>query len=227
MNSLSLGAIIAAALIDSINPCAFGVMVFLVTYLGAVGSKGRLLKVGLMYVVTVFLTYLLAGMGLLRFLSSFSEVTIWIYKIAGLFLIIGGLINIKELFWYKKGISLQISEKQKPLLEKFIYKTSIPAAIVLGFLVSAFELPCTGQVYLGILAILAKSVVSFKMLGFVWLFIYNLIFVAPLIIILLLFYFDKKSNWFTNMPDNRKKWLRFFMGLVMLALGLLMILGKL
>ncbi len=227
MGTLSLGAIIAAALIDSINPCAFGVMVFLATYLGAVGSKSRLLKVGLIYVFTVFLTYLLAGLGLLQFLSSFSSVTVWIYKIAGLFLIVGGLINVKELFWYKKGISLQISEKRKPMIEKFIYKTSIPAAIVLGFLVSAFELPCTGQVYLGILAILAKSAASAKMLGFVWLFIYNLIFVAPLIIILLLFYFDKKSNWFTNMPDNRKKWLRFFMGLAMLALGLLMILGKL
>lgn len=227
MGTLSLGAIIAAALLDSINPCAFGVMVFLSTYLAAVGSKGRLLKVGLIYVFTVFLTYLLAGMGLLRFLTSFSEVTVWIYKIAGAILIIAGLINIKELFWYKQGISLQISDKSKPLLEKFIYKTSIPAAIILGFLVSAFELPCTGQVYLGILAILAKSVASAKMLGFVWLFIYNLIFVAPLIIILLLFYFDKKTNWFTNMPDKRKKWLRFFMGLGMLTLGILMILGKL
>jgi cytochrome c biogenesis protein CcdA len=227
MNSLSLGAIIAAALIDSINPCAFGVMVFLATYLGAVGSKSRLLKVGLIYVLTVFITYLLAGMGILQILASFSIVTVWIYRIAGLFLIVGGLNNIKELFWYKKGISLQISDKSKPMIEKFIYKTSIPAAIILGFLVSAFELPCTGQVYLGILAILAKSVVTTKLLGFVWLFIYNLIFVAPLIIILFLFYFDKKNNWFTNMPDNRKKWLRFFMGLAMLALGLLMILGKL
>jgi len=211
MGTLSLGAIIAAALIDSINPCAFGVMVFLSTYLAAVGSKGRLLKVGLIYVFTVFLTYLLAGLGLLQFLSSFSSVTVWIYKIAGAILIIAGLINVKELFWYKKGVSLQISEDKKPLIEKFIYKTSIPAAIILGFLVSAFELPCTGQVYLGILAILAKSAASTQMLGFVWLFIYNLIFVAPLIIILLLFYFDKKSHWFTDMPEKRKKWLRFFM----------------
>lgn len=227
MNSLSLGAIVLAALIDSINPCAFGVMVFLSTYLAAVGSKGRLLKVGLIYVLTVFLTYLLAGFGLLHFLGSFSNVMVWIYKIAGAILIVGGLINVKELFWYKKGISLQISEERKPLLQKFIYKTSIPAAIILGFLVSAFELPCTGQVYLGILAILSKAAVGTKMLGFVWLFIYNLIFVAPLIIILLLFYFDKKSNWFTNMKDSRKKWLRFFMGLGMLTLGILMILGKL
>jgi cytochrome c biogenesis protein CcdA len=227
MNSLSLWAVIAAALIDSINPCAFGVMVFLATYLGAVGSKGRLLKVGLVYVLTVFVTYLLAGLGILQILGSFSVVTIWIYKIAGLFLIIGGLINVKELFWYKKGISLQISEKRKPMIEKLIYKTSIPAAIILGFLVAAFELPCTGQVYLGILAILSNAFAGAKMLGFIWLFIYNLIFVAPLIIILLLFYFDKKSNWFTNMKEDRKKWLRFFMGLAMLTLGLLMILGKL
>lgn len=227
MNSLSLGAIIAAALIDSINPCAFGVMVFLSTYLAAVGSKGRLLKVGLIYILTVFTVYLLAGLGILSFLASFSGMTLWIYRIAGAVLIIGGLINVKELFWYKQGISLQISEKRKPMIEKFIYKTSIPAAIVLGFLVAAFELPCTGQVYLGILAILSNALAGAKLLGFIWLFIYNLIFVAPLIIILLLFYFDKKTNWFTNMPDSRKKWLRFFMGLGMLALGLLMILGKL
>ncbi len=227
MGTLSLWAVITAALIDSINPCAFGVMVFLATYLSAVGSKGRLLKVGLIYVFTVFFTYLLAGLGVLQILSSFSAVTVWIYKIAATVLIVVGLINIKELFWYKQGISFQISDKSKPLIEKFIYKTSIPAAIILGFLVSAFELPCTGQVYLGILAILSKAATSAKMLGFVWLFIYNLIFVAPLIIILLLFYFDKKTNWFTNMKENRKKWLRFFMGFGMLILGILMILGKL
>lgn len=227
MGTLSLWAVITAALIDSINPCAFGVMIFLATYLGAVGSKGRLLKVGLVYVLTVFVTYLLAGLGVLQILSSFSVVTVWIYKIAGAVLIVAGLINIKELFWYKKGISLQISDKHKPLIEKFIYKTSIPAAIILGFLVSAFELPCTGQVYLGILAILSKATASTKMLGFIWLLIYNLIFVAPLIVILLLFYFDKKNNWFTGMKEDRKRWLRFFMGLAMLALGILMILGKL
>ena len=225
MATLTLPAIIIAGAIDSINPCAIGVMVFLVSYLTAVGSKKRLLKVGIIYIFTVFITYLLAGLGLLTFLTSFTAATYWIYKAAAIILILAGLINIKELFWYKKGISLGIPKSAKPTIEKYIHKTSIPAAIVLGFLVSAFELPCSGQVYLGILSILATA--HLKMLGVMWLIIYNFIFVLPLIVILTFVYFDKKSNWFSNLNDAKKKWLRFFMGLAMLTLGVLMILGKL
>lgn len=225
MPSLTLPAVIAAGAIDSINPCAIGVMVFLATYLAAVGSKKRLLKVGFIYIFTVFITYLLAGLGLLAFMNSFSAVTYWIHKTAAIILVLAGLINIKELFWYKKGISLAIPAAAKPLIEKYIHKTSVAAAIILGFLVSAFELPCSGQVYLGILSMLATA--HLKILGFIWLGIYNMIFVLPLIVILLFIYFDKKSNFFSNLNDNKKKWLRFVMGLAMLALGVLMLLGKL
>lgn len=223
MAGLTLPVVLSAALIDSINPCAFGVMIFLLTYLKAVGSKKRLLKVGGIYIFTVFITYLLAGFGLLSFLSAYSGVTVWVYKIAGVILVISGLINVKELFWYKKGPSLAIPESRKPLIQKYIHKTSIPAAIVLGALVSAFELPCTGQVYLGVLSLVAQAHV--KLLGLIWLVIYNFIFVLPLIIMLALVYFDKKTEWFDKLTDDKKKIMRFVMGLAMLALGLAMILG--
>ncbi len=223
MENLTLPAVLLAALIDSVNPCAIGVMVFLVTYLTAVGSKKRLLKVGLIYIFTVFITYLLAGFGLLAFLHAFSSITYFIYNLAAIVLIIGGLINVKELFFYKKGFSLAIPASKKVVIEKYIHKTSIPAAVVLGFLVSAFELPCSGQVYLGILSILANS--SMQVLGVLWLVIYNLIFVLPLIIILFLVYFDKKSNYFSNLKARQKKWLRFIMGVFMLLLGIAMLMG--
>lgn len=223
MPSLTLPAVIAAGAIDSVNPCAIGVMVFLATYLAAVGSKKRLLKVGFIYIFTVFITYYLAGLGLLAFMNSFSSITYWVHMAAAIILLLAGLINVKELFWYKKGISLAIPESKKPLIEKYIHKTSLPAAIILGFLVSAFELPCSGQVYLGILSMLASA--QLKILGYMWLGIYNFIFVLPLLVILFLIYFDKKSNWFSNLNENKKKWLRFFMGLAMLTLGILMLLG--
>lgn len=211
MPSLTLPAVIAAGAIDSINPCAIGVMVFLATYLTAVGSKKRLLKVGFIYIFTVFITYLLAGLGLLAFMNSFSTVTYWIHKTAAIILLLAGLINVKELFWYKKGVSLAIPASVKPMIEKYIHKTSVPAAIVLGFLVSAFELPCSGQVYLGILSMLATA--HLKILGFIWLGIYNFIFVFPLIVILLFVYFDKKSNWFSNLNDSKKEVVALFHGL--------------
>ena len=60
---LTLPVVITAALIDSINPCAFAVMAFLLSYIGTLGSKKKVLQIGIIYSVAVFVTYLLAGLG--------------------------------------------------------------------------------------------------------------------------------------------------------------------
>jgi cytochrome c biogenesis protein CcdA len=221
-DNLTIPALIGGAAIDSINPCAFAVLIFLLGYLLAIGSPKLIIRVGLTYIVTVFVVYFLAGFGILRALTVLGVAGI-IYKIAGIVLIFVGLVNIKDFFWYGKGFTLAIPESKKPLIQKYIRKASIPAAIVLGFLVSAFELPCTGGVYLAILGLLANNE---KVQAIPYLLLYNFIFVLPLFIILAFVYFGISAKQMEDWRTKNRKWLRLVLGLGSLVLGVLMLAEK-
>lgn len=218
--NLTMLAVIGAALADSINPCAFAVLAFLLLYVSSVGSKKRMLKVGFVYIVTVYVVYFLSGLGIFSAIQSFNLTRI-VYNIAAIVLILAGLIEIKDFFWYGKGISLAIPQRGKPLIEKYIHIASIPAAIVLGVIVSLFELPCTGAVYFSILSLLASKLTMAGALP--WLLLYNLIFVLPLFVILLGVYFGISPERVHGWSEGRKKFMRLALGLIMIALGLAML----
>lgn len=221
MKELTFGAVLIAALADSVNPCAFSVIIFLMISLLAVGNKKRALKIGLVYVLTVYLVYLLAGLGLLSALQWLSFISRYIMYASAFLAILAGLINIKDFFWYGKGITLAIPESKKPLIERYIKYGSIPSAIVLGFLVALFELPCTGGFYLAILSLLAIQTTF--IVGLMYLIVYNLIFVLPLLVIVLLVYFGWEPKKMEQFRNSNRKWLRLIMGLVLILLGLSLI----
>lgn len=223
MMSLTIPAIVGAAVIDSINPCAFAVLIFLLGYLSLIGSPKRILRIGLIYIFVVFITYFLAGLGILQFFTSFNLAPI-ISKIAAILLIILGLINLKDFFWYGKGISLAIPESKKPLLEKYIHRVSIPGAIVLGFLVAVFELPCTGGIYLGVLCLIAEKCTRWQ--GIFYLLLYNLIFVLPLLVILALIYLGSSSSKIETWRIKYRRWMKLLAGLFLVIFGFLMLIDK-
>lgn len=220
--SLTLGTVTLAALVDSINPCAFSVLIFLLIYLLAIRAEKRLLKVGLVYIGTVFLVYFLFGLGLFAIIK-FASVSRIIVKIAAVLAVVAGLINIKDFFYPDKGFSLKIPESKKPLLEKYIKRATLPAAIVLGFLVSLFELPCTGSVYLAILSLLANKVT--KLSAIPYLLYYNLLFVLPLLVILVLVAKGLQPEKLETLRKSYRGWLRLIIGVALLLLGGAMLLG--
>lgn len=218
----TLPVVIITALIDSINPCAIGVLILLIaTLVGLSKDKNKMLKVGAIYIAAVFFTYLAAGFGLLIFIQklNISGLLSWI---VGVLVIILGLIEIKDFWWYGKGISLQIPPKRAEQIKKMIKNVSIPGSIILGIFVAAVELPCTGGPYLAITTLLAK--IGFSLNVFLLLALYNLIFVLPLIVILLLVYFGTNTKKISKWKNEQKKWMRLFIGIVMIALGVLLIL---
>src|SRR3972149_1564459 len=108
MSEINLPIVIGAALIDGINPCAFGVLIFMLAYLARTASKTKMLFNGLIYIFFVFLTYLACGLILLpviRSLAGFSVISY--YVIAGL-VGLAGLLEIKDYYWYGKGFSLRV-----------------------------------------------------------------------------------------------------------------------
>lgn len=211
---LTLWVIIAAALIDSINPCAFGVLLFLMAVLLSMGSSKRALRSGLIYTSVIFLVYLAAGFGIMRVITSFSVLDN-VKIIAGTIVLIGGLIELKDFFWEGKGVSLRIPKGARPLLEKYVHKGTLPALIILGAIVAVVELPCTGGIYLAILSLIAES----GTLGIFYLILYNLIFVLPLILISYMIYHGAKVEVINGWVQRNKRFMRLAAGIIMLFLA--------
>ena len=222
ITSLTWPIVIVAGLVDGVNPCAFAVMIFLLTYTFNVSANRRQMAIiAVAYIFAVYVTYFLAGMGLLHAiqLTGFSAIII---KIAAAVALITGVINLKDFFWYGKGITLKIPESQKGMIRWFTTRASVPSAIILGFLVSMFELPCTGGVYLAILALLSTSSLSHAI---PYLAVYNLMFIAPLIAILLIMNFGMSGERLKAFKESKKSWMSLFMGVVLVALGVILLLA--
>jgi len=217
---ITLPLILTAGLTDGVNPCAFSVLIFLVTYLLSIGSRKRIIIIGFSYILAVYIAYFAAGMGLLTVIQL-SGLTQIIYKVAAVVALIVGLFNLKDFFWYGKWFSFKIPEIGKGTIEKYTKMATLPSALILGFLVSAFELPCTGGVYLAILGMLAGQ--STKLAAIPYLLLYNLMFVLPLIVILLIVYFgippEKAEEW----RKSKRKWMKLISGLLMIGLGIWML----
>lgn len=209
-----------AALIDSINPCAFSILLLTIAFLFSLGtfSRARILQVGLVYIFGIFVAYLSIGLGILQALHLFN--TPHFMGRVGAFLLIGlGVINLINYFFPAFPIKLQIPRAAHSQIADLMQKTSIPAVFLLGMLVGLCEFPCTGGPYLMVLGLLHDAQTKFRGGGYlIW---YNLLFVSPLVVVLLLAsqrtVLDKLQAW---KRDNLNA-VRLWGGIITVLLGLI------
>lgn len=228
---LSFGRITALALADSVNPCAIAVltMVLVSILVENPGKKRNVLLAGLAFISSVFIGYLFYGTVIIHFFKIFAtflrENSLYIYKgLAILAMILGGL-NIKDYFNYKKGsfgteMPLFMRAKVKKIIKKI---TSPSGAFIIGFVVTLFLLPCTMGPY-----IIASGLLS--ELGFLgalpWLMYYNLLFVFPMLIIVLLVYFGfKKVDEVSGWKERNIKKLHLIAGILLFLVGVALLNG--
>lgn len=215
--TVTLPIVFGAAVIDSINPCAIGVLLLLIGFLLTVhGSRKRLAWLGSLYILAVFVTYLLAGVGILHLIGIFNLAAL-VKGIAAAVLLAAAALSLKE-FFAPGSTFLRIPDRAKGMLTRWLTKGSVAGVLIAGFLVSAVELPCTGEVYLGILSLLSDGMDRAR--GFWYLAMYNLIFVAPLIIILALALFGIRAEAMQVAFKRHGRLMRILAGVLMLALGL-------
>ena len=218
LSTTGLLALIGAAIIDSINPCAFGVLLFLMLSLLNLGSAKRALKAGLLYSFVVFVVYFLAGLGLFQVIQSVSQIRDWIYLSVGLLVLTLALIEFRDYHQAKKGKEsiLKISPKVKPFIEKFSKKGTLTAIMILGVVVALFELPCTGGIYIGIISLISQSP------GFAipYLLLYNIIFVLPLIIMTLMIYKGMSPERLQKWSNHERAWMKLSAAIVMLLIAI-------
>jgi cytochrome c biogenesis protein CcdA len=223
MTTINLFFLIGAALVDSINPCAFGVLIFLLAYLTRSVKKHKMLLQGIIYIAGVFITYLLAGLLLLPLIQKLGAFSVVSYYVLAIIIGLAGLLEIKDFFWYGKGFSLSIFPSEARRIKLYVEKvTDSPlAAFFLGVFVALVELPCTGFAYLAVLGLVSLSGLTISNLTL--LIIYNIIFVLPLIVILWFVYKGMGTKKFEAWRQKNKKWMRLAIGLVLLGLAAIMI----
>lgn len=215
-------------LLDGLNPCAMWVLMFLLGLLVYSKSKKKIFMVGGIFVLAsgvVYFGFMAAWFNLFMIVGYSSVLT----AILGSVAILMGLINIKELFFFKKGVSLMIPESAKPKLTKKVraifqeQNTAIAifSTILLAVFVNFIELACT----IGLPAIFTKVLsenhveLSTK---YLYMALYNVAYVVPLAIIVGIFGLTLGHY---KMTERHGKILKVVSGVLMLVLGLVMLLN--
>lgn len=219
----TLGLVLGSAAIDSINPCAIGVLILMISViLSGHKSIGRMLFLGGLYILAIFITYLLAGLGLLYFLGSIPLfVTEYISITVGTIIVLLGLVEIKDFFWYGRGFSLRIPVVFAKKIHMMANKITVPGVVLTGVFVAGVELPCTGAPYLAIITILSTN---FNLAALLLLVLYNVIFVLPLVIILLMVAAGTKLPVIKAWKQESRGVMRLSIGFLLIGLGWLLIL---
>jgi len=212
-SGLQLAPVIAAGLLDGVNPCAFGAIIFFVTFLTVVKRKRKeILRVGVAFTLSVLVTYFLIGAGFFSFMQALPFLNViarWVYVATGVLAVALGFLSLFDFFRSRKGqlsdIILQLPDKLKKRIHKVIISENEPrakrnlflAALTTGFLVSILELACTGQVYLPTI-IYVMGAPGLKTRAYSYLLLYNLMFILPLVAVFAVVYFGTTSEQLTG-----------------------------
>lgn len=211
-----------ASLIDSINPCAFSILLLTIAFLFSMGKlRSSILKIGGVYILGIFVVYLLIGLGILQTLHFFNTPH-FMAKVGASLLLLFGLVNLINEFFPSFPIKFRIPHVAHRRMAALMEKGSLPTAFLLGVLVGLCEFPCTGGPYLMVLGLLHDHATFWKGLGYLaW---YNIVFVLPLVVILFAvsnkILLDKVQTW----RNTNTRSMRLYGGIAMIILGILIFL---
>lgn len=226
---INLPVLTAAAITNGLNPCGIGLMITFLGYLLVFGEGNKkkywVLKLGVVYILSVFLTYLLLGLlfyGMAYYLQRWWLASVFKY-IIGAMVLGAGLIQLKDVFWQDLPIHLRMPLGGFEKISKLMMKASMPIAALIGFLTTVFSTPCMLPLYVGTATVLARSgLPTISILGYFS--YYNLIFILPLILILVVMVTGKEIVAMKEWEHKTTKWFRLVLAIAMFFVGLLIIL---
>ncbi|MBU0953248.1 MAG: hypothetical protein KKA90_02390 [Nanoarchaeota archaeon] len=223
--------ILGLAAVDAVNPCALAVLTLILVAILIQNPEHRhkVLTAGFAFTLAIFITYFAYGVIIVHLFQAALEAVAGVggtlSAMLGLFAIVLGLLNLKDVARYKPGgLGTEMPMRMRPGVKKLLAKaTGAPGAFLIGIFVTLFLLPCTIGPYIITGGILAG-------LSFVeilpWLLLYNIIFVLPMLAIVLIVYagfttVENVSGW----KEQNIRYLHLVAGLLMLAIGAVLVLG--
>ncbi|MBM3137775.1 MAG: hypothetical protein FJZ98_06260, partial [Chloroflexi bacterium] len=125
--------------VDGFNPCSLWVLSVLLAITLHSGSRKKILVVGLTFLIVTTIVYSLFISGVFTLLSYIGYLK-WIQILIALIALVFGVVNIKDYFWYKQGVSFTISDKKKPKLYENMRSTVTDTRTMLGLIGSSAAL---------------------------------------------------------------------------------------
>lgn len=220
MNNL-LPAVLTAGLIDSFNPCAITILLlFIAIMFGLHKSRKLILTMGFFYIAAIYIAYLAIGLGLLK-VTFFFGTPHFMAKLGAIISLVVGIIALKEYFFpnWKWPINLRISIGSRQLISDWTYKATIPAALIVGFLVGICEFPCSGAIYVATIGLISAQATFAR--GVSYLLLYNLMFIVPLVVIYLLSSNRLVTEKIITWQESHGSLMKLIAGIFMIALGVL------
>lgn len=211
--------------VDAFNPCAFFVLLFLLSIMVNAKSRGRMLLVGGIFVFFsgfIYFLFMTAWLNIFQLLGAGSDGGMIILA-AGILALIAGTINIKDYFFTKGEVTLSMSAENRSGLIKRMGKlssasslaTMIAGTTVLAILANAYELLCTAgfpMIYTSVLSM--HNLPSFE--RYMYLVLYNIVYVIPLAIIVIAFSMTLGKR---KLTEKEGQTLKLMSGVMMLGLG--------
>ncbi len=231
---ITLVAVFAAGLLDGVNPCAFTTLIFLLSALSVAGrSRKETLLIGLFFTLAVFVTYYLIGLGffrVIRIAGSFSVIsTIIRWLLLAVLIVFAGL-SFYDYSVIKRGkskdIILQLPDYMKKKIHSSIRTYSKSAAIagssiLMGMLVSVFELGCTGQIYFPTITYMIQTGNAHE--GWGLLAVYNIAFIIPLAAVFAVVYIGVTSRKITSLFQTHLGTVKLLTGIMFIGFALMIL----
>jgi len=217
---------VTLAALDAFNPCAFFVLLFLLSLLVHARNRRRMLLIGGVFVFFSGLVYFV-------FMAAWLNVFLWVGELriitvlAGVLAAIIGGLNIKDFFAFRQGPSLSIPDEAKPklfnrmrgLVSAERLPTLLVGTVALAIVANSYELLCTAgfpMVYTRALTLHGLSTSGY----YLYLTLYNVIYVLPLLAIVLAFVRTLGSR---KLQEQEGRLLKLLSGAMMAGLGLMLL----
>ena len=244
--SFGIFAILLAGLVEGLNPCALATLIFFISYLTMIGRKRReILLVGLGFSASSFTTHLLLGFGILSFIQHFSFFPLFtriVYMITFVLSLLLGIFSLYDYVQLKRGrpskMTLQVPNFLKKKIHRIIRTRSneleedkhgqaarlFLAAGFIGVIVTLLQSTCTSQVYLPTLPFVT-NVPSLKGSAYLYLILYNLIYILPLLAIFGIVYWGVTSDQLSFFLQKRASTIKLLTSIFFFALAGVLILN--
>ncbi len=218
---------ILIALVDGINPCSLWVLSVLLALTLHTGSRKKVVVIGLVFLTVTAGIYALFIAGLFNILKI-TRFLGWVQVLVGLLTLGFAIINIKDYFWFKEGLSLTIADEKKPGVFRMMRRVvdasqsfwgMIGATIALAAGVSLVEFSCTA----GFPVLWTNIIVDQNVTGVSFLFL--------LLLYMVIYQFDEMLIFFTSvitlktskLEEKHGRLLKLISGMLMLSLSIVML----
>jgi len=236
-NNMTLAIVIGGGLLDGINPCAFATIIFFLSYLQIAKRTPReILLVGIAFIFAIFLAYFSVGIAFHALIDKLADsekfkfarnIMTWVFAA---FALLVAVFSLRDGIRASRGnmgdMTLQLPNFLKTRIRGTIRKRArasnfVIAAFVTGIIISILELACTGQVY----APIVYQIQQGRADAYLYLLIYNLAFILPLVIIFILAYKGMTSDALTRFQAKHTSLIKYATAILFFILTFVILFG--